>query len=103
MHSYSGPVDFLGQFLKPSVPVDFYFSFSDVINFSHSSVEKVTDVINAVPDSRILVESDLHRAGSEMDDRLLSIFDRVCHIKNWSPAEGSEILGRNWHAFVFGT
>ena len=102
MHSYSGPAEFLREFLNNKVPVDVYFSFSDVINFSTRSSEKVTEVIKAVPDSRILIESDLHRAGSEMDDRLSSIFQRICEIKKWSPEEGVRILGQNWRRFIFG-
>jgi Tat protein secretion system quality control protein TatD with DNase activity len=102
MHSYSGPEDFLKQFLHNTVPVDVYFSFSEVINFSNSSTEKVTSVISAVPDSRILMESDLHIAGVEMDNRLGLVFQRICNIKKWSPEEGVKILGQNWRSFVFG-
>jgi Tat protein secretion system quality control protein TatD with DNase activity len=102
MHSYSGPVDFLREFLNNTVPVDVYFSFSEAINFSNSSTDKVMDVIKAVPDSKILMESDLHLAGTEMDDRLESVFRRICDIKKWSPDEGVKILGDNWRNFVFG-
>lgn len=102
MHSYSGPADFLRQFLHSKVPIDAYFSFSDVINFSNPPFEKVTAVIKALPDSRILIESDLHTAGAQMDDRQASIFQRICEIKKWSPDEGVEILGQNWRRFVFG-
>ena len=102
MHSYSGPEDFLRQFLHNTVPVDVYFSFSEVINFSNPSTEKVTDVIRAVPDARILIESDLHIAGDEMDVRLGLVFQKICKIKKWSPDHGVKILGQNWRCFVFG-
>lgn len=103
MHSYSGPADFLREFLNNKVPIDVYFSFSDVINFSGPSSEKVIDVVKAIPESKILIESDLHRAGAEMDGRLGSVFQRVCDIKKWSYERGAEILGRNWQCFVFGS
>lgn len=102
MHSYSGPADFLREFLNDTVPIDVYFSFSDAINFSKPSVGKVTEVIKAIPDSRILMESDLHRAGAEMDNRLGLVFHRICDIKKWSVDEGVQILGQNWRCFVFG-
>jgi Tat protein secretion system quality control protein TatD with DNase activity len=102
MHSYSGPADFLREFLHNTVPVDVYFSFSDVINFSGPSSEKVFDVVKAIPDSKILIESDLHCAGVEMDGRLSSVFQSICDIKKWPAEEGVKILGRNWRRFVFG-
>lgn len=103
MHSYSGPAEFIREFLHNKIPVDVYFSFSDAINFSLRSHEKVAEVIKAVPDSTILVESDLHYAGSDMDDRLGLIVHRVCSIKNWPIEEGVQILGQNWRRFIFGT
>ncbi len=102
MHSYSGPADFLREFMHNKVPVDVYFSFSDVINFSGPSSEKVVDVVKAIPDSKILIESDLHRAGAEMDGRLDSVFQRICDVKKWPSEKGVKILGENWRRFVFG-
>jgi Tat protein secretion system quality control protein TatD with DNase activity len=103
MHSYSGPADFVRQFIQNTVPIDVYFSFSEVINFSERSSEKVAEAIKAVPDSRILIESDLHRAGEDMDNCLASVFRRVCNIKKWSPEEGSKTLSENWRNFIFGS
>jgi Tat protein secretion system quality control protein TatD with DNase activity len=102
MHSYSGPADFLREFLHHKVPVDVYFSFSDIINFSGPSSDKVVDVVKSIPDSKILIESDLHCAGVEMDARLSSVFQSICDIKRWSSEEGIKILARNWRRFVFG-
>lgn len=102
MHSYTGPPDFLREILHKKVPIDIYCSFSDVINFSHRSFEKVAAVIKAVPDSKILIESDLHTAGVEMDNRLASIVQKVCEIKQWPLEDGVQILGQNWRRFVFG-
>ena len=103
MHSYSGPVDPLKQFLAPTVPADVYFSFSEVINFSSASSTKAAEVIKAVPADRILVESDLHCAGERMDDLLKRIVLRICELKGWSLRDGAQQLRSNWESFVFGS
>jgi Tat protein secretion system quality control protein TatD with DNase activity len=102
MHSYSGPVDPLTQFLATTVPADVYFSFSEVVNFSNASSAKVTEVIKAVPADRILIESDVHCAGERMDGLLKKIVVRVCEIKGWSLKDGAQQLRSNWEMFVFG-
>jgi hypothetical protein len=50
----------------------------------------------------LLVESDLHTAGEEMDRRLEDIIRRICRIKGWGLEEGVSRLGRNWRAFALG-
>ena len=102
MHSYSGPPDALKQFLAVTVPADFYFSFSKLINFSSPSDSKVAAVIKAVPNDRILVESDLHVAGERMDGLLKEVVKKVCTIKEWELIPGAERLKSNWEKFVFG-
>jgi Tat protein secretion system quality control protein TatD with DNase activity len=102
MHSYSGPPEALKQFLAASVPADIYFSFSMAINFSSTSTAKVTSVIKAVPDDRILIESDLHCAGERMDKLLEEIVLKVCDIKEWTVEDGARRLKANWIKFIFG-
>ena len=102
MHSYTGPADPLRQFLHTSVPADIFFSFSNVVNFSNSSSSKAVDVIKAVPDTQILIESDFHCAGREMDELLEDVMKRICSIKEWSLEKGAKQLRKNWERFVFG-
>lgn len=102
MHSYSGPPEPLKQFLHPANPAEIFFSFSHVINFSNPSTGKVEEVLKAVPDDRILVESDLHCAGQQMDDYLEEIVRSICKLRGWSLDKGVRILGANWQRFVFG-
>jgi Tat protein secretion system quality control protein TatD with DNase activity len=102
MHSYSGTVETLKQFLSPTVPAGIYFSFSIVVNFSNETSNKAVDAIKAVPDDRLLIESDLHRAGEVMDDLLVQIIRKVCEIRGWDVEEGAKKLKENWMRFVFG-
>jgi len=103
MHSYSGPPDALKQFLGPRVPADIFFSFSELINFGAHNSEKAVEVIKAVPDDKILIESDLHCAGSKMDELLEDILKRVCQIKGWQLEDGAKHLQKNWERFIFGS
>ncbi|CAJ2502146.1 Uu.00g049990.m01.CDS01 [Anthostomella pinea] len=102
VHSYSGHVGMLKQYIHPSVPAKVYFSFSIAINWGAGGGEKTEEVIRAVPDDRILVESDLHTAGDRMDQLLEEICRKICQIKGWGLREGVERLGRNYREFIFG-
>ncbi|KAK3901796.1 Cut9-interacting protein scn1 [Staphylotrichum tortipilum] len=103
LHSFGGSAQTLQQYTHPAVPARVYFSFSAVINLSTAGAEgKFPEVVRACPDDRLLVESDLHRAGEEMDRVLEEVVRRVCEVKGWGLEEGVERLRRNYEAFVFG-
>ena len=102
MHSFSGPADPLRQFFHPRVPVDFYFSFSHLINFSNIGSSKAVDVVRAVPDDRVLIETDYNCAGNDMDELLERVLQCVCEIKQWTLEDGARQLRANWERFIFG-
>ena len=101
LHSYSGPPEPIRQYLNPAIPADIFFSFSTLVNFASES-KKAVAAIMAVPDDRILAESDLHAAGEKMDELLEDIIRTICRIKQWSLEFGLKQLSSNWMHFAFG-
>ena len=101
LHSYSGPPDTISQYLHPSIPADIFFSFSTLVNFSPET-KKAVAAIKAVPNDRILAESDLHAAGERMEGLLEEIVRTICRIKEWSLEDGAKQLSSNWMHFAFG-
>ncbi|OIW32534.1 Metallo-dependent hydrolase [Coniochaeta ligniaria NRRL 30616] len=103
LHSFSGPVQVVRQYLHASIPARIFFSFSVAINLAtEGGASKFPDVVRACPDDRILVESDLHVAGERMDGMLEEMYRRICEIKGWGLRDGVERIARNYEEFVFG-
>ncbi|KAF2136110.1 uncharacterized protein K452DRAFT_292692 [Aplosporella prunicola CBS 121167] len=102
LHSYSGHASQLKQYFDPSVPVDVFVSFSAAINFSERGAAAARDAVVAVPEDRLLVESDLHSAGKDMDEGLEEVVRLVCELRGWGLEEGVKRLRANWERFVFG-
>lgn len=109
LHSFSSAVQTLQQYIHDrSIPAQIYFSFSLLVNYSsggheHERKKHVADeVIRACPDTRILLESDLHTAGPEMDDMLEQIYRKACLAKGWDLHDGVKMIGKNYEEFIFG-
>lgn len=103
LHSFSGPVQVMEQYLGRTVPVRFFFSFSTVVNLSTPWGEgRFLEAVRTCPDDLILVESDLHYAGEDMDVALEQMYRRICDIKGWSLEEGVAKIRRNYEEFLFG-
>lgn len=103
LHSYGGGADLLRQWMQPSVPAKIFVSLSSAVNLgSDAGRTKLDPVVRAVPDDRILVESDLNAAGPLMDAALEDMYRIVCEVKGWALDEGVRRIGRNFDDFVFG-
>lgn len=103
LHSFSGPAETVKQYTAPTIPCEIYFSFSTTINsWSESGNGKVEAAVKAVPDDRLLMESDLHTAGDQMDHYLEEIVRRLCVVKGWDLEAGICQLGYNWRRFITG-
>ncbi|KAJ4390581.1 Cut9-interacting protein scn1 [Gnomoniopsis smithogilvyi] len=109
LHSFSSGVQTLYQYINDrSIPAEIFFSFSLLVNYSsggheHERKKHIADeVIRACPDARILLESDLHTAGPEMDDMLEQIYRKACIAKGWGLRDGVERIGKNFEEFIFG-
>ncbi|KAF2820987.1 Metallo-dependent hydrolase [Ophiobolus disseminans] len=106
LHSYSGNASNFKQYLNPAIPAQIFASFSTAINLGDALEDETPasfeEIIKTVPDHMVLVESDLHTAGEEMDRRIEDIVKRICRVKGWGLEEGVKQLGNNWRAFAFG-
>jgi len=65
-------------------------------------MEKIMETVKGVPEGRVLVESDLHTAGEEMDAALEGAVRVIAGIKGMGIDECVKVLGENWREFVFG-
>lgn len=81
MHSYTGSPEIGKQLMKlPNIGPRFYFSFSDIVN---SRSAKSSEKIKAIPDDRILLESDVH-ACEQVDGAMEKSLQLVSGSKGWS-------------------
>ncbi len=96
MHSYSGAADNIKPYISLKVPSKVFFSFSIVINSRYADwAEKV----KAVPDNRLLVESDLHDA-SLIDQHIQEAIEFLAQAKGWSIEDTVHRLHANHTAFL---
>jgi Tat protein secretion system quality control protein TatD with DNase activity len=99
IHSYSGSVDtikLLTRSKKDKFPVDMYFSFSSLLNRRN---RRFPDLVRAVPEDKLLVETDYH-SPIGLDDLMQEIIEAVGEIKNWTPKETIERTRTNFMRFI---
>lgn len=109
LHSFSAPLQTLQQYLnqptpKLQYPSQVYFSFSTTVNArsERGHMSKIVDTIKGVPNDRVLVESDLHTAGEDMDKALEGAVRLIAEVRGLEISDCASKLGANWREFVFG-
>ncbi|TPX60486.1 hypothetical protein SpCBS45565_g07500 [Spizellomyces sp. 'palustris'] len=97
-HSFSGSPDIVRALLRlpKGVGRRFYFSFSVGIN---GRSLKTVERIRAVPDDRILIESDLHDAAA-IDSGMLGACKLVADAKGWTLEQTAKNSGVNANEFL---
>ncbi|RSL66462.1 hypothetical protein CEP53_003311 [Fusarium sp. AF-6] len=103
LHSFSGSVEVLKQYLHPAIPARIFVSLSSAVNLSTEATSTRTDeVLRALPDESILIESDLHIAGEDMDAALEEMYRHVCEVKGWELEDGVKRIAKNYNDFIHG-
>ncbi|KAJ4270499.1 Cut9-interacting protein scn1 [Fusarium torreyae] len=103
LHSFSASVEVLKQYLNPAIPARIFVSLSTAVNLStDASRTKTDEVLRALPDDSVLVESDLHIAGEQMDSALEDMYRHVCEVKGWELEEGVNQIAKNYKEFILG-
>ncbi|KAF9287955.1 hypothetical protein BGZ74_000986 [Mortierella antarctica] len=100
MHSYGGSVDMMRAFTKMDHPPEIFFSFSILIN-GRLQERKLQELIQAVPEDRLLIESD-HHSHKLLDGLLMDMVKKVSEIRGWTIEQTVQKTTRNWHRFVYG-
>ncbi|RHZ47530.1 hypothetical protein Glove_578g33 [Diversispora epigaea] len=102
LHSFGGSVDTIKALTsnqpkkKKKLPTQIYFSFSIVINERYN---RLPELIKAVPEDRLLIESDFHSPDG-MDELMERIIKLISEIKNWSPTFTVEKTRENFLRFI---
>ncbi|KAF5025813.1 hypothetical protein F66182_2146 [Fusarium sp. NRRL 66182] len=103
LHSFSASVEVLKQYLNPAIPVRIFVSLSTAVNLStDASRTKTDEVLRALPDDSVLVESDLHTAGEQMDSMLEDMYRHICEVKGWELEDGIKRIAKNYERFILG-
>ncbi|KAG0308851.1 hypothetical protein BGZ98_006497 [Dissophora globulifera] len=100
MHSYGGSVDMIKAFTKLDHPPEIFFSFSILVN-GRLQERKLKELILAVPEDRLLIESD-HHSHLRVDRLLVEMVHKVAEIRQWTVEETVMKTSRNWQRFVYG-
>ncbi|KAF3917343.1 hypothetical protein ABW21_db0201139 [Orbilia brochopaga] len=101
LHSFSAPPDFLNTWLSERIPAQVFFSFSRAINVGYG-YDKFSEMLRAVPERQLLVESDLHVASEQMEQDLAVIIRKIAGEKGWELERTVRVVGKNWRRFVYG-
>jgi len=95
LHSYGGSVEMVGRFLALPCGDRIYFSFNTAVK---TNPEALRERIRAVPDDRLLVESDVTTI-SRLEPALKNICKVVAEAKGWDVDAAVRQLRANFDRF----
>ncbi|KAI8979471.1 TatD family [Mycotypha africana] len=98
LHSFGGAPATVKQFLELK-GFEVYVSFSVCINARHTPAKKLLELIKAVPDDRLLIESDINKPDG-LDICMMEISKIVAYAKGWTLKQTAETTKKNWKRFV---
>jgi Tat protein secretion system quality control protein TatD with DNase activity len=98
LHSYGGSTGSIKQFLELK-GFQIFVSFSVGINARLTPANKLQELIRAVPEDRLLIESDLNTPKG-IDPCMMEITKIVAEARQWSIKQVVQITSRNWVNFV---
>ena len=98
LHSFGGSVDTIKGLTKrkKKSSVDIYFSFSIVINGRYN---RLSDLIRAVPEDRLLIETDYH-SPFELDNYMAMIIKLVSEVRGWTEELTVKKTHENFMKFI---
>ncbi|KAI9280527.1 hypothetical protein BY458DRAFT_544808 [Sporodiniella umbellata] len=98
LHSYGGSPATIKQFLQLA-GFKVYVSFSVVVNARLLPVNKLIESIRAVPEDRLLIESDVNTPKS-LDICMVEIVRIIAETRQWSMERVVQATHKNWADFV---
>ena len=98
LHSYGGAPGSVKQFVDLKGFI-IYVSFSVGINARLTPPDKLQELIRAVPENRLLIESDLNTPKG-IDECMVDIVKIVAEARQWTIQQVVEITSRNWLSFI---
>lgn len=98
LHSYGGAPGSIKQFIDLK-GFEMYVSFSVGINARLTPPNKLQELIQSVPEDRLLIESDMNTAVG-IDVCMVEIIKIVAEARQWSILKVVEITHQNWLKFI---
>ena len=95
LHSFGSSTNLINQLLKLRIAPRIWFSFSATIN---ARSKKTVDNIKAVPEDRLLIESDVH-SGTDISEAMWTVVQLVADARGWSADKTAEQCWQNACAF----
>ncbi len=98
LHSYGGAPGSIKQFLELNGFI-MYVSFSVGINARLTPANKLQELIRAVPEDRLLIESDLNTSKG-LDECMMDITKIVAEARHWTIKQVVDITNENYKRFI---